>query len=365
MTTRRHVLQVAAGLGLAGLSAPKLHAATAPTRTVEPSAAPLKLLILGGTGFIGPHQVEYALARGHTVTVFNRGRKSGLFGERVEELQGDRDSTIDSGLTALAGDRTWDVVIDNSGYVPRHVRDSATLLKDRCRRYVYVSTVAVYPEFAGVFGEDAPIAELEDKSIEDVSGATYGPLKAECDRVVIEVLGAKGTIVRPTYIVGPGDTTDRFTYWVDRMQRGGDVVGAAHTEVGVQVVDVRDLCPWVVTLAENDTPGIFNAAGPVFTRVGFLWGLRASSAADVTFHWPTPELVAELELPAPMLDWGSHSQTFPGAASIAKGMKYRSLAESAAGTLEWWRAQTDERRSKARGWPTPELEAAAVARLKG
>ncbi|MFO7610186.1 MAG: epimerase, partial [Candidatus Krumholzibacteriia bacterium] len=144
MTDRRQFLQIAAGTaGLVGLTAAGCfsRANAADQDRVEPAAKPLSILFLGGTGFIGPHQVEHALARGHQVTTFNRGRKSGYYGDRVEELTGNRDAKVDEGLAALQGDRTWDVVIDNSGYVPRHVRDSVQLLKDRCRRYVYVSTV--------------------------------------------------------------------------------------------------------------------------------------------------------------------------------------------------------------------------------
>lgn len=366
MTDRRQFLQIAAGTAsLVGLHAAGFFRSAAAADRVEPAGKALDILFLGGTGFIGPHQVEHALARGHRVTVFNRGRKSGLFGGRVEELTGNRDTKIDEGLAALQGDRTWDVVIDNSGYVPRHVRDAVDLLGGRCRRYVFVSTVAVYPDAAGVFAEDAPLAELADPSVEQVSGETYGPLKAECDRIVRDALGDKATVVRPTYIVGPGDTTDRFTWWVDRIHRGGDVVGPAHADVAVQVVDVRDLCPWIVTLAENGTPGAFNAAAPAVTRAGLLWGIRATTAADVTFHWLTPELAAELQMPAPMLDWGNESAVFPGTASEAAGLRYRPLMDSALGTLQWWQAQPAERRAKPRGWPTAEQEAAALARLGG
>jgi 2'-hydroxyisoflavone reductase len=366
MTDRRQFLQLAVGTaGLVGLHAAGLTRSARAADPVQPAGKPLSILFLGGTGFIGPHQVEHALARGHRVTIFNRGRKSGLFGDRVEELTGNRDSKIDDGLTALEGDRTWDVVIDNSGYVPRHVRDSVELLADRCERYIYISTVAVYPDEAGVFPEDAPLAPLSDPAVEDVTWETYGSLKAECDRIVREKLGARATVVRPTYIVGPGDTTDRFTYWVDRLHRGGKVVGPAHGDVAVQVVDVRDLCPWLVTLAEDGTPGAFNAAGPAFTRAGLLWGIRATTDADVHFHWLTPELAAELEMPTPMLDWGTASSVFPGAASEAAGLHYRALMDSALGTLAWWREQPAERREKARGWPTAEQEKAALARLEG
>jgi len=367
MTNRRQFLQGSRGAaGLVGLNAAGRAAANAAGQGVEPAAESLRILVLGGTGFIGPHEIEYAIARGHKVTMFNRGRRAGLYGDQVEELIGNRDNKVDDGLKALAGDRTWDVCIDNSGYITRHVRDSVELLGDRVGRYLYVSTVAAY-DFTGAhdFNEEGTLDHMEDPSMEEVTWETYGPLKAECDRLVRFAYGARATVVRPTYIIGPGDTTDRFTYWADRIPRGGDVIGPANANVAVQFVDVRDLCPWIIELAENDTPGIFNAAGAVWTRGGLLWGIRAVSSEAVTFHWPTAELANELELSAPMLDWGDQSNTFTNEASLAAGMVYRTLAESAIDTREWWLEQTAERREGARGWPTDEQVKEALARMPG
>lgn len=366
MTNRREFLQVAAGTaGLIGLHAAGIVGAAGAAEPVAKAGQSLRILVLGGTGFIGPHEIEHALARGHQVTVFNRGRKAGLYGKRVEEIVGNRDAKIDAGLKPLAGDRTWDVVIDNSGYVPRHVRDAVELLGGRCQRYLYVSTVAVYDfAVADHFDEDGPLAKLADPAMEEVTWETYGPLKAACDRIVRDALGAKATVVRPTYIIGPGDTTDRFTYWADRIHRGGDIVGPANAAVAVQFVDVRDLCPWMIRLAEQDTAGTFNAAGKPWSREGLLWGIRATTSAACRFHWPTAELAAELEMPAPMLDWGAESNTFGNQASLAAGQTYRTLADSTVATLEWWRSQPSERRLSARGWPTAEQEKTALARLR-
>jgi 2'-hydroxyisoflavone reductase len=372
MTTRRDFLRISAGtVGALGFGAAGL--------TIEPTpipraARPLKILFLGGTGFIGPHQVRYALARGHQVTAFNRGRKSGLFGDAVEELVGDRDAKVDQGLAALAGDRTWDVVIDNSGYVPRHVRDSAELLKGRVGRYLYISTVAVYDFDKGpVFPEDGPLAAAPDPPTEEVTWETYGPLKAECDRIAREVLGDACTVVRPSYIVGPGDTTDRFTYWVDRIHRGGDVLAPSQRGAVIQWVDARDLCPWVVDLVERDAGGIYNAAGPAseVTREGLMWGIRATTSAPVRFFWPDDALLESLEISPPMLSTGSRDLTgegsvvFANAASLAAGLAYRPLADSAVATLEWWRTQPAERRAEPRGWIAADAERAAIAKLKG
>lgn len=357
MTTRREFLTISAGalaLQASGLAA------------VSPAMRPLDILVLGGTGFLGPHEINYAMARGHQVTMFNRGSNAGMYGDAVEEITGNRDSTVDQGLTALAGDRTWDVVIDNSGYVPRHVKDSAELLKGRCQRYIYVSTVAVYDFDAGtdVFPESAKLADLEDPKVEEVTGETYGPLKAECDRIVRNIYGDACTVVRPTYIVGPGDHTDRFTYYVDRVNRGGDVLAPAQPEAEVQWVDVRDLCPWIITLAENDMPGVFNAAGPAskVDRAGLMWGLRAMTAAPVRFYWPSPELLVELDINMPMM--GEGSSHFSNTASMEAGLVYRSLADTASGTLEWWLSRPAERRANPRRWPSTAQVELAIARLK-
>jgi len=256
MTNRREFIGAAALLGAS--------MAIQPAATAQ-AGRKLSILFLGGTGFIGPHQINYALSRGHTVTTFNRGSNRGLYGDRVEELIGNRDTNIDDGLKALAGDRTWDVVIDNSGYVPRHVRDSANLLQGRTGRYIYISTTAVYDfDVTPNVTHESPL-HASFPQTEQVNGETYGPLKAECDLIVQDVLGRAATLVRPCVIVGPGDRTDRFTYWVDRFHRGGDIVCPADPLREAAWIDARDLSHWLIRLAEDDTPGIFNAAGPAST----------------------------------------------------------------------------------------------------
>ena len=361
MMTRRETLRWAAA-GLGALATGLARSAD------EPAVKPLDILILGGTGFLGPHQVGPALARGHRVTLFNRGRSApGLYGERVEVLIGNRDSRIDQGLSALQGERRWDVVIDNSGYLPRHVRDSVTLLKDRVRRYLYVSTVAVYdPSGGAVVDESSPLRPLADPNLEEFSWANYGPLKAECDRIVRAVLGNRATIVRPTYIVGPGDETDRFTYWVERMARGGDVLGPPDPKSELQWVDVRDLCPWIVSLAERDVTGIFTVAGPVapVSWEQTLATLAARPERPVKMHWSTLELLKELEIELPLVLPGRPSRHFANAASQAAGLNYRPLADTATATLEWWRAQPAARRAQPDGWPPRDKELEAIARLR-
>jgi len=365
MATRRQFI----GITTAALAAAPLSGLASESAVgIMKAPRPLDILVLGGTGFLGPHQIEYALARGHRVSMFNRGSNPGMFGDAVEEIIGNRDSKIDGGLSALGGDRRWDVVIDNSGYVPRHVRDSAELLKDRCGRYIYVSTVAVYDFDIGArdFPEDAKLADLEDPAVEKVTGETYGPLKAASDREARQILGGKCTVVRPTYVVGPGDHTDRFTYWVARVLRGGQVLAPPVPDREAQWVDARDLCPWVVTLAENDTPGVFNAAGPAsrVDRSGLMWGLRAQTAEPVEFFWPSDALIAEMGVNLPMMSGENESLHFANDASMAAGLHYRSLADTAAGTHAWWLAQSAERRANPRGWPSADQEQAVIERLK-
>ena len=357
MTTRREFL---------GGSAAMLAAATsAATPSIEPAKRSLSILVLGGTGFIGPYQINYALERGHKVTMFNRGNNAGLYGDRVEELVGDRDSKVGAGLSALEGSRRWDVVIDNSGYLPRHVRDSVDLLMGRVGRYIYTSTTAVY-DFDKTHSVDhtTPIfSEFPDT--EEITWETYGPLKAECDLIVQDRYARQATIVRPTYIVGPGDSTDRFTYWVERFHRGGDIVCPADPDIEAGWIDVRDVCHWTVRLAEQDTRGVFNAAGPVspMSNEEMMHGLRAFSTGPVNLHWPSAELLAELEFNTPMFFWTPYNTHTDMSASIQAGLTFRSLAQSAQDTHDWWLTQSPERRAAARGWPTLEQERAVLARL--
>ena len=360
MTTRREFI---------GASAAILGASAAgATSAIEPASNKLDILFLGGTGFIGPHQINYALERGHTVSMFNRGKKAEMYGENVEQLIGNRDAKIDDGLKALEGNRTWDVVVDNSGYVPRHVRESAELLKRRCKRYIYTSTIAVY-NFAKQNSVDnkGPMHAAPDPAVEEVTGETYGPLKAECDRIVQEMYGDAATIVRPTYIVGPGDHTDRFTYWVERFQRGGDIVCPPDPTFGAHWIDVRDLCHWLVRLGENDTPGVFNgvAPGQPVSREQFMWGQRASSTAVSSTHWPSRELLEELQFSTPMFSSSPFSIHVDASAAIAAGLTFRSFADTVRDTYQWWLEQNEERRANPRRWPSAEEEAAALARMSG
>lgn len=362
MTTRREVLGWSAAL-LALQASGLARAAEGKARKA------LDILILGGTGFLGPQQVEYALARGHRVTIFNRGQSApGLFGDRVEILLGNRDTKIEPGLAALAGERRWDVVIDNSGYVPRHVRDSVDLLKGRVRRYVYISTIAVYELSAGGrFDEQSPLVPAPSPDTETVNGETYGPLKAECDRIVRAAFGTQATVVRPTYIVGPGDDTDRFTYWAERVAGGGEVLGPPDPNREFQWIDVRDLCPWVVDLAEQDRPGIFNAAGPAVPMnwEQVLRELAKGAAQPVTVRWPTTEVLEKTKIQLPFGSAARPSFHVVSDAAQSAGLRFRPLADSAAATLAWWNGLPAERRARPERWPSREQELEALRLLGG
>ena len=217
-----------------------------------------KILMLGGTGFLGPHTVQYAIDRGHEVTLFNRGRsKENLFPD-LEKLIGNRDPDVDAGLSALKG-RKWDCVIDTSSYVPRIAGASAQLLKGQCEQYLMISTISVYSQFSQLnMDESAAVGTLDDPTVETVDGATYGPLKAYSEQAVTEQFGAGTTILRPGLIVGPRDRTDRYSYWPVRASRGGDMLCPGNGSDLVQYIDVRDLAEFIVHCLEQKTTGIFN-----------------------------------------------------------------------------------------------------------
>ncbi|HWR52002.1 MAG TPA: NAD-dependent epimerase/dehydratase family protein, partial [Bryobacteraceae bacterium] len=227
------------------------------------SAAPAKkrILILGGTGFLGPATVEAAQKRGHELTLFNRGKtRPGLF-PNIEKLQGDRDPNKGDGIKALAG-RKWDVVIDNSAYYPRHVAASARLLAPNVKQYILISTLSVYKNNS-IEGQDenAELATQPDPTLESMGKnyEFYGSLKALCEKAAEEAMPGRATIVRPGYIVGPDDPSGRFTYWPVRFDRGGEVLVPGSPSDPLQIIDVRDLGNWLITLAGNGTFGTFNA----------------------------------------------------------------------------------------------------------
>src|SRR2546423_3036669 len=255
MTNRRDFLKGSIVLGGALLSrSATAFADAAAGVTVAP--APIDLLVLGGTGFIGPYLVRYAVARGHRVTIFTRGRRQADLPNEVVRLIGDRNGQ----LGALIGKR-WDAVVDDSATNPEWVRQSAQLLKDSTRQYLFTSSTGVYYPYRKRGLDESVAPHLEVADPKDGS-ETYGVAKARCEREVLQAFGDRGLVVRPTYIVGPGDTSDRFPYWPVRLARGGEVLAPGRHDDPVQIIDVRDLAEWMVRLLEEQRSGVFHAARP-------------------------------------------------------------------------------------------------------
>jgi len=315
---------------------------------------PLKILILGGTGFIGPYQVQYALDRGHTVTLFNRGRTNpGLF-PGVERLVGDRASD----LSALEG-RSWDVVIDNSATNPDWVERSASLLAKSVKQYAFVSTRSVYKDTSRVpMTTAAEVFTPENTPVKPGEPLPYGLAKVLSERTVAKHFPGRTLVVRPSLIVGPGDLTDRFTYWPVRIERGGEVLAPGDGNDFVQVIDARDFSEWLVRLVEQGVTGTYNALGPdgSYTFAELLYGIKAVMNTDARFTWvDTDFLLArdvrpyrEMPVWQPSRDGREGFGRFDISRELALGLTFRSLAVTARDTLTYYHAQTAERQESLR-----------------
>jgi 2'-hydroxyisoflavone reductase len=352
--SRRRFVQSSA-VGAIGLGLYPRHVLGA--RAVRRAETPLRILILGGTGFIGPYQVRYAAARGHQVTVFNRGRSQAELPAGVEQLIGDRNDD----LRALEG-RDWDVVIDNPTTLPKWIADIGPILQDRTRHYVFISSVSVYAD-TSVEGmdEDTPLLPYEGDedpmSIARVTGALFGPLKALSERESEKWFPGRTTIVRPGLIVGPGDPTGRFTYWPVRIERGGDVLAPGHGGDPVQIIDARDLSEWIIRLVEQGEVGTYNAAGPRsrLSMAEMLHGIRAvvSGSTPVRFHWVDADFLAAREVRPwqHMPVWVPVGEDNAGWSAVsieravATGLTFRPLATTAVDTLRWWHDLPEDRRN--------------------
>ncbi|HSJ32296.1 MAG TPA: NAD-dependent epimerase/dehydratase family protein [Longimicrobiales bacterium] len=385
-TSRRDFVRTAAAAGaLLGAGLDPLHARSstggasghaAAGRAEPPQTAQrrIRLLILGGTGFIGPHQVRYALERGHEVTTFNRGRSSGMF-EGVEEVIGDRAA---NDYAALRG-RTWDAVIDNSASAataPQWVREASAVLRDSVAQYIFISTRSVFRDLSKVPATvDAPLLTRETTpNWSEGRPYPYGLAKALAEGEAIEAWGDRTTIVRPGLIVGPGDETDRFTYWPARIDRGGEVLAPGTGEDRVQVIDVRDLCDWCVRLAEQKTFGTFMGIGPANGRsmAEMLYGIAAVTNSPLTWTWVPYEFLQQHRVRpyAEMPVWRPPTPGYEGFArfdlsrEVAAGLTFRTLADTATATLEHHYSRPAERQAELRAGLTPEREAEVLREWK-
>ncbi len=351
--TRRDFLtqSLTAGVALGAVaSAPAVRAAPSPgPRSGEPAPKRLGILILGGTSFVGPHIVEYATIRGHTVTLFNRGKTNADLFPDLEKLHGNRDPGKDEGLKALEGTRRWDAVVDTSGYYPRLVRASAELLAERSGQYVFISSISVYADASrpGI-DETSPVGTIPDETVETMGEgyANYGPLKALCEQAAERAYPGRATNIRPGLIVGPRDNGPRFTYWPVRVRRGGEVLSPGSPDDPVQYIDGRDLAEFVVTSIENRTTGVFNAAGPNWpTTIGeMLYGCKAVTGGSARFTWVNADFLAEQNV-APWMDmpvWVPPKSDSGGMGAVsidkavAAGLRSRPLAQTVADTLTWY-----------------------------
>ena len=334
----------------------------------------LRILILGGTGFTGPFQVRYALSRGHQVTVFNRGRTHpGELPKEAEQLLGDRNGKLD----ALKG-RTWDVVIDNPATLPVWVRDAAQVLKGNVERYVFISSIAVYADTSKP-GQDetAPLTKYTGADPMKETSATmrasnsslFGPLKAVSEAEAEKWFPGKALIIRPGYIVGPGDESDRFTYWPVRVERGGEVLAPGTPADPIQIIDARDLAEWTIRMVEQGTTGPFNAVGPK-SKLGMgrmLAEIKKTTKSDARFTWVDTPFLASQKIVDEVPIWTPPNG--PEAAydqvninkALSKGLTFRSLSDTTAATLDWFRKQTTDRQTKMRAGLKPEREAQVLA----
>ena len=368
--TRRQFIKLSAATG--GALAIGTRSATL---FAEKSVKPLRILILGGTGFTGPYQVRYALGRGHEVTTFNRGKTHpGELPNEVEQLIGDRNGQLDA-----LKNRQWDVAIDNPTTLPAWVRDAAQILKGNVERYVFISTISVYGEVKTGPDENAPTEKYEGvdpykETLEAMKAGgykTYGPLKALSEKEAEKWFPGKTLIIRPGLIVGPRDETDRFTYWPVRIDRGGEILAPGSPNDPVQFIDARDLAEWTVRIVENRETGIYNATGPAkpLGIGGMLDEIKVALKSNATFMWVTEDFLTQQKVQpwSDMPVWTGKESGLARAKidrALSKGLTFRPLAETARDTLAWFKSQGRDRQAKLRGGITAEREAEVLTAWK-
>lgn len=329
----------------------------------------MKILIIGGTRFLGRHLVNSARARGHDLTLFNRGQTNPTLFRKVKRYQGDREQDLEQ----LPGQ--WDAVIDTCGYVPRVVRLSAEALKGRVEKYVFISSISVYSDFSKIgINESAPVGRLEDETVEDITAETYGPLKVLCERTVQDVFGINSLIIRPGLIVGPHDPTDRFTYWVERVARGGEVLAPDRPEALTQFIDARDLADFIIHLIANDVSGVFNATGPEAPlSLGTLFDTcKLVSGSDAKYVWAPVDFLNQnhvepwSDMPAWLPDTGEDAgfAHVDVSKAIKAGLVFSSLATTVKDMLTWLRERPAGYEMKAGLKPERERELLEKLRVR-
>jgi 2'-hydroxyisoflavone reductase len=355
MISRRNILHLAASLSTAAA----VPAALAKSR-------PGTLLILGGTGFIGPHLTEEAQQRGWKVTHFNRGKHEPNGVPGIETLIGDRKGQLD----ALRG-RKWDAVVDDTGFIPKYVKMSAELLAPNVGYALFISSISAYAGFATPNDERSPLGKLDDPDVEKVTNETYGPMKALCEKYTAAAFAGRVSIVRPGYIVGPLDGSDRFTYWPVRASRGGEMLAPGTPNDPIQVIDVRDLAAFMMTLVDSRTPGTFNAdSAPGAFTMGQLVtaSLRASPNAGTQATWLSEDFLAahwkpdDMDIPpwSPTKGESAGFSLTATAAAQKAGLRTRGLEVTVRDTLAWFQTLPPERQAKLRAGLDPAREADAL-----
>ena len=301
----------------------------------------MRILILGGTMFLGRALVESAQAAGHEVTLFNRGKSNPDLFPDVERLRGDRDSNLE----ALKG-RRWDAAIDTCGYVPRVVKQSASLLADAVQHYTFISSISVYRDLSQVgIDETAPVGTLPDRTVEEVTGETYGPLKALCEQAAEAEMPGRVLTIRPGLVVGPHDPSDRFTYWPYRVAQGGDTLAPGRPSRRIQYIDVRDLADWTLRMCEGRQTRVYNAASAdaILTMGRLLQFCKSMSRSSAEFVWmddgflESQKVGAWTELPLWIPEKPEHAGFFLTSASkaVEAGLTFRPIADTVKATLDW------------------------------
>jgi len=372
--TRRDFLKTAAVAGATATAGALTVGQALADFTPTKSKKKLRILILGGTAFLGPATVAVARTRGHEITLFNRGRTNQHLFPDLTKLKGDRFGD----LASLEGGE-WDVCIDNSGYIPRTVQASTELLKGHVKQYIFISSISVFADFS-VRGmdENSPVGTLTTEEIEaatamqDITGANYGPLKALCEQANTRSFGSQACNIRPGLIVGPMDRSDRFTYWPVRVSKGGEVLAPGTPGTVTQIIDVRDLAEFIILAAEHGYSGTYNATSPAgeLTMGELLDTCKKVSGSEATFTWAdakfleTQAVAAWSDMPVWVpLDGEDAGHPFINVMkAVGAGLTYRPISETVRGTLDWWATVPQERKDKPmRSGLTAERETTVLA----